>query len=412
MIGTAVAFRWIAMFRQHHLDTHFAGALHDRVEVVHLKPEQHAIAVRPVSSIADRAVVMLHLKAVQLQDELTALHQLLIVASAVGSAASEQALIPSAAGFDVGDADQRLRTHGNRVTGIRGTFARSSQSIPEMKCVHAALLLLGAVAAAQTQPKFDAASIRPVADTDVRTRSGMGEKSPGFFFAENMPLDVLIQEAYADNPDQSWVLQSMTGRQRASWQSVRILDEPDWVKSDRFGVTARYLPFARAGKRSQAEMLQDQKEMDLRLKALLEDRLHLRVHREIRNLPVYELVVAKPGLLKQGICADQCRTSEFGEKGTDLTIDGEAMNATELSGTISMVLNRPVIDKTGLSGTFDVHLRWTPEPGEVGNSDTPFEKSSGSIFTVLQEKLGLKLRSATGPLEVLVIDHVEKLSAD
>jgi uncharacterized protein (TIGR03435 family) len=282
-----------------------------------------------------------------------------------------------------------------------------------MKYVWVALLLSWTVLSAEAQLKFDAASIRLVADSDVRTRSGMGEKSPGFFFAENMPLDVLIQEAYADNPDQSWVLQSMTGRQRASWQSLRVLDEPDWVKSDRFDVMARYTPPPpRSGKRTQTEMVQDQKEMDVRLRALLEDRFHLRVHRETRNLPVYELVVSKPGLLKQGDCADKCRTSEFGEKGTDLTIDGEAMNVTELAGTISMVLNRPAIDKTGLSGTFDVHLRWTPEPGEVGNPDTPFEKSSGSIFTVLQEKLGLKLRNATGPVDVLVVDHVERLSAN
>ncbi|HEY4089817.1 MAG TPA: TIGR03435 family protein, partial [Bryobacteraceae bacterium] len=153
----------------------------------------------------------------------------------------------------------------------------------------------------------------------------------------------------------------MTGHQRASWQSLRVLDEPGWAKSDRFDVTARYAPPSRSGKRTQAGMLQDQKEMDLRLRTLLEDRFHLRVHRETRNLPVYELVVSKPGLLKQGDCADKCRTSEFGEQGTDLTIDGEAMNVTELAGTISMVLNRPVIDKTGLFGTFDVHLRWTPE---------------------------------------------------
>jgi uncharacterized protein (TIGR03435 family) len=228
-----------------------------------------------------------------------------------------------------------------------------------------------------------------------------------------MSLDVLIQEAYADNPDQSWVLQSMTGHQRASWQSLRVLDEPDWVKSDRFDITARYIPPARSGTRTRAAMLQDQREMDLRLRALLEDRFHLRVHRETRSLPVYELVVSKPDLLRRGNCAEKCRTSEFAQKGTDLTIDGEAMNVTELAGTISMVLDRPVIDKTGVTGTFDVHLQWTPEPGEVGDSENaPFDKSSGSIFTVLQEKLGLKLRKATGPVDVLVVDHAEKLSAN
>jgi len=57
-----------------------------------------------------------------------------------------------------------------------------------------------------------------------------------------MPLDVLIQEAWGDNPDQSWVLRSMTGHQRASWKHLCVLDEPEWVKSDRFDITARYIP--------------------------------------------------------------------------------------------------------------------------------------------------------------------------
>jgi uncharacterized protein (TIGR03435 family) len=89
------------------------------------------------------------------------------------------------------------------------------------------------------------------------------------------------------------------------------------------------------------------------------------------------------------------------------------MNATELASTISMVLDRPVVDRTGATGTFDVHLQWTPDPGEVGDSDAAsVETNSGSIFTMLQQKLGLKLQKATGPVEVLVIDHVEKPTAN
>jgi uncharacterized protein (TIGR03435 family) len=275
------------------------------------------------------------------------------------------------------------------------------------------LLLFGVEAFAPAQPQFDAASVRLVTDPELRTRSGMGEKSPGTFFAENMPLHFLIQEAYGDSPDQSWVLQSMSGRQRASWESLRILNEPEWVKSDRYDVIAKSAADASAGARSHAQMVADQKHMDLMLRALLEERLHLKVHRETKSLPVYELVVSKPGLLRQGNCADVCRTSEFGQKGLDLTIDGEAMNATELAGTISMVLDRPVVDRTRARGTFDVHLQWTPIPGEVGDSDTAsVGESSGSIFTVLKERLGLKLQRATGPVEVLVIDHVERPEAN
>ena len=278
-----------------------------------------------------------------------------------------------------------------------------------MRLVCFALLLFGALMTVLAQPEFDAASIRLVADPELRSRSGMGEKSPGTFFAENMPLHVLIQEAYGDNPDQSWVLQSMSGRQRASWESLRILNEPEWVKSDRFDVMAKSVPVTSAGARSRTQMIGDQAQLDLRLRALLEERFHLRVHRETKSLPIYELVVSKPGLLRQVNCAATCRTSDFGQKGVDLTIDGEAMNVTELAGTISMVLDRPVFDKTAIAGTFDVHLQWTPDPGEVGDSDAAsLGDSSGSIFTVLQEKLGLRLQRAIGPVEVLVIDHVEK----
>jgi uncharacterized protein (TIGR03435 family) len=282
-----------------------------------------------------------------------------------------------------------------------------------MRLACSVLLFFGILAFAPAQPQFDAASIRLVTDSELRTRSGMGEKSPGTFFAENMPLHVLIQEAYGDSSDQSWVLQSMTGRQRASWESLRILSEPEWVKSDRYDVIAKSPAVASAGARNHAQTIRDQTQMDLMLRALLEERLHLRVHRETKSLPIYELVISKPGLLRQGNCADACRTSDFGQKGTDLTIDGEAMNATELAGTISMVLDRPVVDRTGATGTFDVHLQWTPDPGEVGGSGTPsVGESSGSIFTVLREKLGLKLQRATGPVEVLVIDHVEKPAAN
>ena len=241
----------------------------------------------------------------------------------------------------------------------------------------------------------------------------MGEKSQGTFFAENMPLHFLLQEAYGNNPDQSWVLQSMRGLQRASWESLRILNEPEWVKSDRYDVLAKSAAAASVGVRSQQQMIGDQTQLDLMLRALLEERLHLKVHRETKILPVYELVVSKSGMLTQGNCADACRTSDFGQKGADLTVDGEAMSATELAGTLSMVLDRPVIDLTGVKGTFDVHLQWTPDPGEVGGSDiTSIGESSGSIFTVLKERLGLKLQRANGPVEVLVIDHVERPTAN
>ena len=106
------------MARQHRLDTHFGGAQHYRIEILHLEPEQNAIAVGSVGAIADGAMMMLDIKTVQLQDELTILHQLLILPAAVSSAAAQQALIPLAAGFDIRNTDQRLWTHGSKLTEL------------------------------------------------------------------------------------------------------------------------------------------------------------------------------------------------------------------------------------------------------------------------------------------------------
>ena len=101
------------MTGQHDLYAHLGSALHCRVEVIHLEPEQHTISVGSVGAIADGAVMMLDFKAVQLQDELAILHQLLILPAAVNAATAQQALIPPAAGFDIRDADERLGAHGS-----------------------------------------------------------------------------------------------------------------------------------------------------------------------------------------------------------------------------------------------------------------------------------------------------------
>jgi hypothetical protein len=96
---------------ENNLDLHFGGALHHGVEIFHLKPEQHTISVGLVGAIGDGAMMMLDFKAVQLQDERAIFHELLILLAAMGAAATQQALVPAAAGFDIGDADERLGAH-------------------------------------------------------------------------------------------------------------------------------------------------------------------------------------------------------------------------------------------------------------------------------------------------------------
>jgi uncharacterized protein (TIGR03435 family) len=151
----------------------------------------------------------------------------------------------------------------------------------------------------------------------------------------------------------------------------------------------------------------------------------------MRELPVYEMTVATPGKLKQGSCVPfdpgnlqpppaagqqplhYCGASSVEKKGLDWTLEGTGMKMSELANTLSYLIgDRTVVDKTGYKGTFDAHLRWTPGQGETGATWAPASPDDvgESVFTVLQEQLGLKLKAGRDPVEVLIVDHVEKPS--
>jgi uncharacterized protein (TIGR03435 family) len=134
------------------------------------------------------------------------------------------------------------------------------------------------------------------------------------------------------------------------------------------------------------------------MRSLLEDRFKLAVHWETRQQPVYELVLARSGSkMKQA------------DKPGDITFaPGRLTSSGATTMTLSMMLEGPtgrmVIDKTGLTGLYAFSLEWAPD-------DTPPDVATGpSLFTAIQEQLGLRLQSATGPVEMLVIDHAEKPS--
>jgi len=144
---------------------------------------------------------------------------------------------------------------------------------------------------------------------------------------------------------------------------------------------------------------------------------------------VYELTLANQGKLKQARCLvfdpenmppvepgqptpDYCGASRLGRKGQDWTFDGTGTKMSELANTLSWLNgSRTIVDQTGFKGTFDAHLRWTPGQGEVGASVPPSTDGvNESIFTVLQEQLGLKLKTGRGAVEVIVVDSVERPS--
>ncbi len=167
------------------------------------------------------------------------------------------------------------------------------------------------------------------------------------------------------------------------------------------------------------------------LQALLEDRFKLALHRETKQLPVYELTLANGTAKLEPSKNDNCIAysaesppppaplpgtifcgfPRMTSSGLNQTLNGSAISIAALAGSLSRwQLHKPIVDKTGLTGTFDVHLDWTADPPSgIGDTDAP---AGPSIFTALREQLGLKLQSGRGPVEVLVIDHVEKPSSN
>jgi uncharacterized protein (TIGR03435 family) len=175
------------------------------------------------------------------------------------------------------------------------------------------------------------------------------------------------------------------------------------------------------------KLTEDQRQVEQQpmLQALLAERFKLGLHRETKELPVYNLVIAKNGpKLSEAKPGDTYPGGLTGLDGGGAhevrvgrgVIIGQAIRTGEVAKVLTLAMGRPVLDKTGLKSIYDVKLEWAPESqGTIFNqprSDAAqSQESSGpSIFTAIQEQLGLKLESTKGPVEILVIDHVEKPS--
>ncbi len=256
------------------------------------------------------------------------------------------------------------------------------------------------------RPAFEVASIKLNLDCSGDRQDE--QFSPGRVSVTCITLPNLIKAAYgtfANGPE-------------PKPNRLRLFDVPDWAQSNKYNVTAK----------AKGATPMDQMFGPM-LQVLLEDRFKLRVHRETRELPVYTMTVAKGGLKirpsKEGSCvpvdlnhADQPSPNWCGRmtgKGSGLRVidDAYGMSMAEIASKfLANRLDRPVIDETGISGLFDAHLEFTRD--SVAAPDSPIEPDAGgaSIFTAVQDQLGLKLSPAKGPLEVLVIDHVERPSGD
>ncbi len=240
----------------------------------------------------------------------------------------------------------------------------------------ALLLSIAAPALVQSAPpqQFEVASIKQNISPSGHSHIYFSTED-GKFQAINVPLKQLLQFAF-DIPD------------------TRIENSPAWASTDKFDIDAKSDPALDAHLKSlprdqsRAEKLQ-------MLQALFADRLHLTTHRETRNLPVYALVPAKTGPILQPAKAG----SQFSASRDHITDQGASMGI--LAEQLARETGRPVLDKTAIEGRFDLTLRWTSDV--TANPDP----TAPSLFTALQEQLGLKLESQKAPVEVLVIDHLD-----
>jgi uncharacterized protein (TIGR03435 family) len=142
------------------------------------------------------------------------------------------------------------------------------------------------------------------------------------------------------------------------------------------------------------------------LQSLLADRCQMKVHREIRDLPVYDLVIAKGGLKMKEAAADEVDSETV--SGVKMTAQG--LSVDSLVSVFSGMVGRMIVDKTGLGDKkFDFEVKWTPDDRRAADNAAD---AGPSFFTALEEQLGLKLVPSKGPVEVIVIDRIEKPSAN
>jgi uncharacterized protein (TIGR03435 family) len=324
-----------------------------------------------------------------------------------------------------------MRLHGLAVTGIvtgtvGGLLFAGLLDVPAARAFAAQDQVIiqqgGAPPSAGRGPvpdnlAFEAASVKP--NKSGGNQVSIGIQPGGRFNAVNVPLRFLIRNAY-------------------QLQDFQLVGGPGWVATDRFDVIAKAegdLPPAPPGTAGPVQIM---------LRNLMADRFKLRVHRETREMPIYALVLARadgrlgPRLTPSTVdCAARGRARGGAPPAIPLPTDrpvcgmrtgpgsmaGGGFPLSQLAASLSPFAQRIVIDRTGLTGNFDLDLTWTPDQIPQGGGGPgglpagvppppPIDPNGPSLFTAVQEQLGLKLESVRGPVDVLVIDSVEQPSAD
>ncbi|MBZ5576437.1 MAG: TIGR03435 family protein [Acidobacteriia bacterium] len=251
---------------------------------------------------------------------------------------------------------------------------------------------------------FEVASIKP---SSADAHNVMIQMQPGGGVRmTNVTLRILLAQAY-------------------DVRDFQISGGPGWMASDRFDITAKTdrstgadAPPPDPRQISEAQMKTFQEQLRERLRGLLAERFRLTAHRETKDAPVYALLVAKNGSKLQEAKEGSPTSGRMMMGRAQITGDGVKLQL--LAQVLSNQLGRPVLDKTELTGNYDFKLTWTPDPGQGGGPfgppppgvepPPPPDPNGPSLFTAVQEQLGLRLESQKGPVDMIVVDRAEKPS--
>jgi bla regulator protein blaR1 len=267
---------------------------------------------------------------------------------------------------------------------------------------------------------FEVASVK--ANKSGDNRIGIGFQPGGGFRATNVPLRELISAAYG------------TPQPLPAFQ---ITGGPKWIESDRFDIVAKASGDPQPGPNGPPTV------MFAMLRTLLADRFQLILHRETKEMAIYALVLARAdGKLGPQLrpAATDCAALMASARGRGApppppapgermpcgmrmfpgNLSGGSSSMVQLTNVLARFVNRTVVDRTGLTGNYDLDLQWTPDQMPQGRGDPPpgapalpaIDPNGPSIFTAVQEQLGLKLESTKGPVSVVVIDRVEHPTED
>ena len=255
------------------------------------------------------------------------------------------------------------------------------------------------------QRSFEVASVKP--RDPANPRSMMVADPSGRFTAMNIPVVMLIRTAYGLQNDQ-------------------VIGGPDWMRSEGFNITAK----APDGTPVTA--------MGPLLESLLAERFQLTFHREKRELPAFALVTARSdGSLGPRMKPNPCVWDFTKPPGPPVPGQPQCGNISEGFGRMTLnampvpvflqylapKVNRVIVDRSGLTGNFDIELQWTPDqlpprpPGAPADqpirvNGVDIDPNGPSLFTAIQEQLGLKLDATRAPVDVLVVDRLERPTPD